>query len=217
MKKILLYSSLLAAALTASAQVILIDEDFDSLTAPALPTSLTTTSNVATVDDSFYAQSGSVTLWIVDTTDSNFFTTEALGLVNGTTTESTIAFAWTTDVNQSSKFGRIPQLEWSNDGTTFFNVDQIGTIPTTTGATLPAYTAYTFTVNAADEFGGNIVSFSADSAWRVVGDNDSGGGGGPLIIDNFSVTADAVPEPSSFALLSGCLALTSIMLRRRRD
>jgi len=26
-----------------------------------------------------------------------------------------------------------------------------------------------------------------------------------------------VPEPSSFALLSGCLALTSIMLRRRRD
>ncbi|MDP4644598.1 MAG: hypothetical protein NWS71_09185 [Opitutales bacterium] len=30
------------------------------------------------------------------------------------------------------------------------------------------------------------------------------------------VTFDAVPEPSAYALLAGCLALTSVMLRRRR-
>jgi hypothetical protein len=33
--------------------------------------------------------------------------------------------------------------------------------------------------------------------------------------DNIEVTA--VPEPSTFALIGACLALTSIMLRRRRD
>ena len=35
--------------------------------------------------------------------------------------------------------------------------------------------------------------------------------------DNINITGTAVPEPGTFALLSGCLALTSIMLRRRRD
>jgi hypothetical protein len=30
------------------------------------------------------------------------------------------------------------------------------------------------------------------------------------------ITFDVVPEPSSYALLAGCLALTSVMLRRRR-
>lgn len=35
------------------------------------------------------------------------------------------------------------------------------------------------------------------------------------LVDDISVSA--IPEPSSFALLSGCLALTSIMLRRRHS
>jgi len=35
--------------------------------------------------------------------------------------------------------------------------------------------------------------------------------------DNINISGTAVPEPGTFALISGCLALTSIMLRRRRD
>jgi hypothetical protein len=34
---------------------------------------------------------------------------------------------------------------------------------------------------------------------------------------SYADVAVAVPEPGTFALISGCLALTSIMLRRRRD
>lgn len=50
---------------------------------------------------------------------------------------------------------------------------------------------------------------------RWYDDNDPGAESG-LAIDNFSFTASAVPEPSSFAALAGLGALGFVSLRRRR-
>ena len=43
----------------------------------------------------------------------------------------------------------------------------------------------------------------------------SGTAGDYMMIDSLTLTSTAVPEPSSYALLAGMLALTSVMLRRR--
>jgi hypothetical protein len=215
--KTILTTSLLSAALAAvaSAQVTIINENFDSLTAPALPSTLTATGNVETVADAATALSGTVSLWINETRNSNIWTTQALGLVNGVTTESTMAFDWTDATTYSGAFGRFPQIQWSNDGSSFFTVAQIS-VPSSNDGSVN-WQAVSYSVTAGQSIGANTVSFGADSAWRVVGDNDGGGGGAPFVVDNLLVTADAVPEPGSFALIGGFLALTSIMLRRRRS
>jgi hypothetical protein len=43
---------------------------------------------------------------------------------------------------------------------------------------------------------------------------DIGGGGDHFRIDNYSVTV--IPEPGTFALLGGMLALAAVMVRRRK-
>ncbi|MGJ8651227.1 MAG: PEP-CTERM sorting domain-containing protein [Opitutaceae bacterium] len=43
-----------------------------------------------------------------------------------------------------------------------------------------------------------------------------GGAPNPTVAGLGGVTFDTVPEPSAYALLAGCLALSSVMLRRRR-
>ncbi len=45
---------------------------------------------------------------------------------------------------------------------------------------------------------------------------DTSGDGGNIRVDNLQLTAVAIPEPSSFALLAGALGLAIVMLRRRR-
>ncbi|CAA6697036.1 PEP-CTERM sorting domain-containing protein [Lentimonas sp. CC10] len=42
-----------------------------------------------------------------------------------------------------------------------------------------------------------------------------GGAINQFLASNISLSVTAVPEPSSYALLAGCLALTSVMVRRR--
>jgi len=62
---------------------------------------------------------------------------------------------------------------------------------------------------------GATYAFTDTAKIRIIGTTNNGGKG--YTIDDLDVSVNAVPEPSSFALISGCLALTSIMLRRRRS
>ena len=48
-------------------------------------------------------------------------------------------------------------------------------------------------------------------------DSDYADGGAALSGFNFTVSATAIPEPGSFALLGGLCALTAMALRRRRS
>lgn len=165
-------------------------ENFDGST--ALPTGWTKQNNVAVVDDAAYAASGTNTLWIVETRNSNVVTAPTLDLTGAT--EATLSFLWTTDAPQSSKFGRIPQIQYSSDGVNFNTIGSF-TVPSST-TTIPPHTLFSATITTLGGY-----AFTSNSVFRIVGDNDGGGSGAPLIIDDFTVTSD-VPEPGSLALLA---------------
>jgi len=159
--------------------------------------------NVSLWTDPSYAFSVSNTLTIVEARNSNFVTTPKLGLAGATT--ATISFYWSTGPN-SGAFGRFTQIQYSSDGTNFTTFAQIA-LPANSAQTSPVL--FTDTIDTAtDGF-----AFTADSVFRIVGDNDGGGGGAPLAMDNFTVTSDAVPEPS--AALLGSLGLLALLRRRR--
>ena len=50
--------------------------------------------------------------------------------------------------------------------------------------------------------------------WPFLPVNADAAGDGAISIDNFNMTA--IPEPGTYALLGGLLALGHVMLRRRR-
>jgi MYXO-CTERM domain-containing protein len=176
-------------------------ENFDAST--SLPAGWSVNNNVTIWTDPAYANSGSNTLTIVETRNSNYVTTPSLGLIGATT--ASISFYWTTGPN-SGAFGRFPQIQYSSDGSSFTKIAEIA-VPANTALTSPAL--FTHTITTADDG----FSFTADSVFRIVGDNDGGGGGAPLAMDDFSVTSDGIPEPTT-ALLGGLGLLA--MLRRRR-
>lgn len=62
-------------------------------------------------------------------------------------------------------------------------------------------------------FSNTIVGIGEELTIRVEFSLNSGDE--DFAMDNLRVTGTAVPEPSSFALLAGCLALTSVITRRR--
>ncbi|MGJ8650883.1 MAG: autotransporter-associated beta strand repeat-containing protein [Opitutaceae bacterium] len=72
---------------------------------------------------------------------------------------------------------------------------------------------------------GGITGFDADNISIVLSPNNGTDGFSNSFTGTFSVSSDgndlfvdytAVPEPTTFALLAGCLALSSVVLRRRR-
>lgn len=177
-------------------------ENFDAST--SLPAGWTSSGSVSIETNPAYAVSGNNTLSIESTRNSNLWTTPTLGLAGAT--EATISFWWSTGPN-SGAFGRFPQLQYSNDGVNFSTFAQIS-VPAN-AATVTAPTFFSDTVTTA----GDGFAFSANSVFRIVGDNDGGGNGAPFNIDDFSVTSNAIPEPST-ALLGGLGVLA--LLRRRR-
>ena len=52
--------------------------------------------------------------------------------------------------------------------------------------------------------------------WNDLTANDTNNGLAKLEYDNVQISAAAIPEPSSLALLAGVLGLSLVMLRRRR-
>jgi len=202
-----LAASLGFVALTASANAATTyNEGFETTTAGSVPTGWTATGDATVATDSIIARSGSNYL-TMGTRNSNSATTQSLSLSGAT--EATISFYWTTTGTYGSAFGRVPQIEYSSDG---INFAQIGTVsvPSSNSGTRP-YTFFSQTIDTSTNGG---TSFTANSKFRFVGDNDSGGGGAPFIMDDLSITSNAViPEPSA-ALLGGIGAL--LLLRRRR-
>jgi len=141
------------------------------------------------------------------TRDSNSATTPMIDLTGATT--STISFYWTTTGTYVSAHGRFPQIQYSNDGNTFATIGTIS-VPSSNSSNPRPYTYFTETIELIGGY-----AFTANSVFRVVGDNDVGGGNAPLIFDDFSVTSNAigVPEPSSTVMLiiGGMMS----MIRRR--
>lgn len=187
-------------AATANGAVTMLFENFDSST--SLPAGWSINNNVSIRTDSDYAFSGNNTLSINESKDSNFVTTPSINLTGAT--EATLSFYWTTGPN-SSAFGRIPQIQYSADGTNFTTLGEVTLPANIASVTAPAL--FTATITSAGGF-----AFTADSRFRIVGDNDAGGGGAPFAMDDFTVTSN-IPEPTT-ALLGG-LGLI-VLLRRRR-
>lgn len=182
-----------------AAVITVLDENFDAST--SLPTGWSKTNNVAVVDDVNYAASGNNTLWIVETKNGNVVTAPTLNLTGGT--EATLSFLWTTNVH-SSAFGRRPQVQYSSDGLIFSKIGEF-TVPANT-STIPPHTLFSQTITALGGY-----AFTANSTFRIVGDDDAGGNGAPAIIDNFKITSD-VPEPAAI----GLLGLGGLLMGRRR-
>ncbi len=94
-------------------------------------------------------------------------------------------------------------IEDGSTGTVSFNEIGLGEQITTGVSSI----SYDFTLTEAGSTGDYLVlGWGTRSAVSGGADSDS------FSIDNITI----VPEPSSAALLAGCFALTSIMLRRRR-
>jgi|TARA_B110000908_G_C10200219_1_gene424949 hypothetical protein len=95
------------------------------------------------------------------------------------------------------------------------NTSLIGTIDsingTIAGTTVPG------SQNLQTSIGYTGISLANGDSMTFRTDSDYADGGAALSGFNFTVSATAIPEPGSFALLGGLCALTAMALRRRRS
>jgi hypothetical protein len=61
---------------------------------------------------------------------------------------------------------------------------------------------------------GNIITNFVESETNQF--SDAATGNPDIEVNSWSLTASAIPEPGTYALLAGCFALASVMIRRRR-
>lgn len=95
------------------------------------------------------------------------------------------------------------------------DISELGFTSTTTGTT-GFQSPVTATTKSVTLTGLNIASGSTFS-FNIVGNRGPTTGSAQGIgIDNFSVTASAVPEPSTYAAIAGAVALAGAMVVRRR-
>lgn len=193
------------ALATAAGAATTFDENFDAST--SLPAGWASTGDASIGSDAGVAQSPSNYL-IMGTRNSNSATTQALGLDGAT--EATISFSWSTQGTYGSAFGRRPQIEYSPDGTTFFFVAEF-TVPTSNDGSPVPYTPFSETISTATPG----LTFTDNSVFRITGDNDAGGNNAPLIVDDISITSDAVQIPEASGALMAGLSCLFLFGRRR--
>lgn len=117
----------------------------------------------------------------------------------------------------SASWGSLNSIVGSSglgDGVNFSIAGGIGTF--VIGGT--GIATYKDTFASADILGSHAgtVVLSVDSGTSLTFANPLGDLGEGTGFDYLSISISAVPEPSTYALLAGCLALASVMIRRRR-
>ena len=144
------------------------------------------------------AANAALTGWTAFNTDTSFNTTggfNTAGATNATVDGAVGLDAWILIAD-----GSLSALVRADDWASYSGVESPGT---------PASLVYQFD---SDDTAENISSVVATGTTLTITD-DAGQGGSSGV--SFKLSSVAVPEPSSYALLGGLLALGCVMLRRR--
>lgn len=146
-----------------------------------------------------FAQSMSFSLNIADGANVDF---KAISFTHGyfnnaTRGATTTDITWNLRVTEGANTYSYSSVAWTHDGTTNYqlNPNSPSALALDAGLSGLSDTIVNFTWTFSGQRGHNL---NVQSNW----------------LDD--ITISSVPEPSSYALLAGCLGLVSVMLRRRR-
>jgi hypothetical protein len=193
----------------AKAQTTIVNYTFENTTAAIVGTSISSVSWTplasATYASTFSSQGQALSLGSFTIGDSFKVTLDATGFQN-------IVFGGFR-INGTPSAPVTWQLSYSLTGAsgTFTNVAPFTlSSGTSVGPTTVAGFALPFGANNNSSI---VVSFLATTSTKISG---SGAASGTLHLDNLSFSATAIPEPSTYAIILGAVALVSIAVHRRR-
>lgn len=209
MKRLAYIVVLMALLSEARAQTTIVNYSFENTTTPIVGSSISSVSWTPSVSAgytaSFSSQFQALSLGSFASGDSFKVTLDATGFQN-------IVFGGFR-INGTTSAPVTWQLSYSLTGAagTFTNVAPF-TLSSGTSVGTTTVTGFALPVGANNN-SSIVVSFLATTSAKISG---AGAASGTLHLDNLSFSATAIPEPSTYAIILGAVALISIAVHRRR-